>query len=100
MAETTYMANLAPDQLPVPEEKQWRAGRDVRSRLQLLTASAPRLLGGLKVDLQWSAVKVSAVQSGNSGASLMPFHLDKAKALALTGKNIRYKFRGTHSAKL
>lgn len=53
----------------------------------LLTASAS-CLGRLKVNLQWPAVKVLAIQTGNGGTGFMTFHFDKAKTLALAGKNI------------
>ena len=58
---------------------------------RVLTASACRF-GILEINLDWPTVKVLAIQSGNSRTGFMAFHFDKAKTLALTGKNIRHQF--------
>jgi hypothetical protein len=57
----------------------------------MLTAAASRGPGFFIVDLHGPAVEVFAIQTGNSGAGFMAFHFDKAKTLALAGKDIRHE---------
>ena len=61
----------------------------------MLTASTSRLRC-FKVNLDWFAIKILAIQAGNGSTGLMAFHFDKAKTLTLAGKNIRHQLGRTY----
>lgn len=61
-----------------------------------LAAATATWLGGLEVDLQRLAVELSTIQSGDGGTRLVAFHLNKAEALALAGKDIHDQLGCAH----
>ena len=56
-----------------------------------MLAAAELRLRFFEIDLDLSAIEVSAIQSRNGCTCLMAFHFDETKTFALSGKYIRHQ---------
>jgi hypothetical protein len=90
------MNSNQPDRAAIAEKFDLWSPRNAPGIIRSAASASACAAGILEIHAQGTVAECLAIESGNGGTRFVAFHFDKAKPLALAGKDIRSDLDGPH----